>query len=165
MREERCRCCCGGRKAREERSIALARLFTTGPAGCSDKRPRQERKNAKTPSGLFKDLVKACRHVPCFCVSRQHVIHSPSITVYMYTTFTAIAPSRSLPTLSRGSPDISNRASSQEQGPRKAVRHARNMNEHGPVGISVATGQGGGLLEPTERGELSLSFGAVGPRM
>ena len=37
---------------------ARPRLFTYGPAGCSDKRrPRQKRKNAKAPSGLFEDLL------------------------------------------------------------------------------------------------------------
>lgn len=37
---------------------ARPRLFTYGPAGCSDKpHPRQKRKNAKAPSGLLEDLV------------------------------------------------------------------------------------------------------------
>lgn len=71
---------------------------------------------------------------------------------------TSLFISRSFPhppyPTSRVSPDMSRQSLiMQEQGPRKAaVRHARNMNEHRPMGISVATG----LLESTDKRRAGL---------
>jgi len=79
------------------------------------------------------------------CLSRASIYFSveysiPTSLITTYFALTSLAPSHSPSTTSRVSPYIEGSITTHEQGPRKAAAtHARNINEHGPVGISVAT--------------------------